>query len=133
MRIFLLLYGLLFSSMTLYFIQQKTLQQSLEDGEAIYQDFCVQCHMSEGQGVPNAFPPLAKSDFLKNNLEQSLKGVKYGMRGPIKVNGKSYDGVMVAQGLDDEEVADVMNYVLSNWGNKLEAQITTAQIAELSK
>lgn len=133
MRIFLLLYGLLFSSMTLYFIQQKTLQQSLEDGEAIYQDFCVQCHMSEGQGVPNAFPPLAKSDFLKNNLEQSLKGVKYGMRGPIKVNGKSYDGVMAAQGLDDEEVADVMNYVLSNWGNKLEAQITTAQIAELSK
>ena len=133
MRIFLLLYGLLFSSMTLYFIQQKTLQQSLEDGEAIYQDFCVQCHMSEGQGVPNAFPPLAKSDFLKNNLEQSLKGVKYGMRGPIKVNGKSYDGVMVAQGLDDEEVADVMNYVLSNWGNKLEAQITTAQIAKLSK
>lgn len=133
MRIFLLLYGLLFSSMTLYFIQQKTLQQSLEDGEAIYQDFCVQCHMSEGQGVPNAFPPLAKSDFLKNNMEQSLKGVKYGMRGPIKVNGKSYDGVMVAQGLDDEEVADVMNYVLSNWGNKLEAQITTAQIAELSK
>ncbi len=133
MRIFLLVYGLLFSSMTLYFIQQKTLQQSLEDGEAIYQDFCVQCHMSEGQGVPNAFPPLAKSDFLKNNLEQSLKGVKYGMRGPIKVNGKSYDGVMVAQGLDDEEVADVMNYVLSNWGNKLEAQITTAQIAELSK
>jgi|DEB0MinimDraft_6_1074348.scaffolds.fasta_scaffold14274_3 mono/diheme cytochrome c family protein len=133
MRIFLLVYGLLFSSMTLYFIQQKTLQQSLEDGEAIYQDFCVQCHMSEGQGVPNAFPPLAKSDFLKNNLEQSLKGVKYGMRGPIKVNGKSYDGVMVAQGLDDEEVADVMNYVLSNWGNKLEAQITTAQIAKLSK
>lgn len=133
MRIFLLVYGLLFSSMTLYFIQQKTLQQSLEDGEAIYQDFCVQCHMSEGQGVPNAFPPLAKSDFLKTNLEQSLKGVKYGMRGPIKVNGKSYDGVMVAQGLDDEEVADVMNYVLSNWGNKLEAQITTAQIAKLSK
>ncbi len=133
MRIFLLVYGLLFSSMTLYFLQQKTLQQSLEDGEAIYQDFCVQCHMSEGQGVPNAFPPLAKSDFLKNNLEQSLKGVKYGMRGPIKVNGKSYDGVMVAQGLDDEEVADVMNYVLSNWGNKLEAQITTAQIAKLSK
>ena len=133
MRIFLLVYGLLFSSMTLYFIQQKTLQQSLEDGEAIYQDFCVQCHMSEGQGVPNAFPPLAKSDFLKNNLEQSLKGVKYGMRGPIKVNGKNYDGVMVAQGLDDEEVADVMNYVLSNWGNKLEAQITTAQIAKLSK
>jgi len=133
MRIFLLVYGLLFSSMTLYFIQQKTLQQSLEDGEAIYQDFCVQCHMSEGQGVPNAFPPLAKSDFLKNNLEQSLKGVKYGMRGPIKVNGKNYDGVMAAQGLDDEEVADVMNYVLSNWGNKLEAQITTAQIAELSK
>ena len=133
MRIFLLVYGLLFSSMTLYFIQQKTLQQSLEDGEAIYQDFCVQCHMSEGQGVPNAFPPLAKSDFLKNNLEQSLKGVKYGMRGPIKVNGKNYDGVMAAQGLDDEEVADVMNYVLSNWGNKLEAQITTAQIAKLSK
>ena len=31
---------------------------------------------------------------------------------------------MTKQGLDDEEVADVMNYILNSWGNKAEEQIT---------
>ncbi|MGC6401908.1 MAG: c-type cytochrome [Flavobacteriaceae bacterium] len=133
MKTVVLLYSLVFSGLTVFFIQQKSLEQSLEDGAEIYQDFCVQCHLDQGQGVANAFPPLAKSDFLKKQLELSLKGVKYGMRGPIEVNGKNYDGVMVAQGLDDQEVADVMNYVLSNWGNQLERPITAAQVADIQK
>ena len=133
MKTVVLLYSFVFSVLTVFFIQQKSLEQSLEDGAEIYQDFCVQCHLDQGQGVANAFPPLAKSDFLKNQLELSLKGVKYGMRGPIEVNGKNYDGVMVAQGLDDQEVADVMNYVLSNWGNQLERPITAAEVADIQK
>lgn len=113
--------------------QGKPLQQSIEDGALIYHDFCLQCHQSKGKGVPGSFPPLAESDYLKNNLIQSIQGVKYGMRGPIVVNGIPYDKLMASQGLDDEEVADVMNYILNNWGNSAPAAITEAQVRAIER
>ena len=116
-----------------YMQQEKPLKQSILDGEEIYQDFCLQCHLDNGKGVENAFPPLAKSDYLQNNIDSSIRGVKYGLRGEITVNGKTYNGVMVNQGLDEEEIADVMNYILNSWGNKAEGQITVAQVLEVQK
>ncbi|MGY8968160.1 MAG: c-type cytochrome [Flavobacteriales bacterium] len=116
-----------------YMQQEKPLKQSILDGEEIYQDFCLQCHLDNGKGVENAFPPLVKSDYLQNNIEASIRGVKYGLRGEITVNGKTYNGVMVNQGLDEEEIADVMNYILNSWGNKAEGQITVAQVLEVQK
>ena len=116
-----------------YVQQEKPMKQSILDGEEIYQDFCLQCHLDNGKGVENAFPPLAKSDYLQNNIETSIRGVKYGLRGEITVNGKMYNGVMVNQGLDEEEIADVMNYILNSWGNKAEGQITVAQVLEVQK
>mgnify|MGYP001064232733 FL=1 len=116
-----------------YMQQEKPLKQSILDGEEIYQDFCLQCHLDNGKGVENAFPPLAKSDYLQNNIEASIRGIKYGLRGEITVNGNTYNGVMVNQGLDEEEVADVMNYILNSWGNKAKNQITVAQVLEVQK
>ncbi|MDG1386104.1 MAG: cytochrome c [Flavobacteriaceae bacterium] len=116
-----------------YMQQEKPLKQSILDGEEIYQDFCLQCHLDNGKGVENAFPPLAKSDYLQNNIEATIRGIKYGLRGEIIVNGNTYNGVMVNQGLDEEEVADVMNYILNSWDNKAENQITVAQVLEVQK
>lgn len=116
-----------------YMQQEKPLKQSILDGEEIYKDFCLQCHLDNGKGVENAFPPLAKSDYLQNNIEASIRGVKYGLLGEITVNGKTYNSVMVNQGLDEEEIADVMNYILNSWGNKAEGQITVAQVLEVQK
>ena len=90
---------------------------SIEEGTLIYQDFCLQCHGSEGKGESGVFPPLAQSDYLMENIIQSIEGIKYGMQGEIVVNGVVYKGMMAAQGLDDEEIADVMNYILNSWGN----------------
>lgn len=114
---------LTFSAITTHLYQQKPLEDSLSDGEEVYTDFCVQCHMSNGEGVPNAFPPLAKSDFL-NNIDKSIHALKYGLSGPIIVNGKPYNAVMATQGLDNEEIADVMNYILRNWGNTTDTVVT---------
>ena len=116
-----------------YMQQEKPLKQSILDGEEIYQDFCLQCHLDNGKGVENTFPPLAKSDYLQNNIEASIRGIKYGLRGGITVNGKTYNGVMVNQGLYEEEVSDVMNYILNSWGNRAENQITVAQVLEVQK
>jgi mono/diheme cytochrome c family protein len=116
-----------------YVQPEKTIEKSISDGKEIYQDFCVQCHLDNGKGVPGTFPPLAKSDYLLNNIEASICGIKYGQRGKITVNGIDYDGIMSHQGLDDEEVADVMNYILNSWGNVTKRQISISQVSEVQK
>ncbi|MEC7068889.1 MAG: cytochrome c, partial [Bacteroidota bacterium] len=103
------------------------------NGEEIYNDFCIQCHLDTGEGVSGVFPPLAKSDFLVNNIEISIRGLKYGMTGPIVVNGEEYDGVMGDQGLGDDEIADVLNYILNSWGNQYNEIITIEQVASVKK
>lgn len=123
---------LCFSSIAIHLYQQKPLNQSIADGEEIYADFCLQCHMDNGQGVPGSFPPLAKSDYLKN-IDQSIHAIKFGLKGPITVNGKSYNSNMISQGLDDEEIADVMNYILRSWGNKTDVIITEDKVAAIQK
>ena len=133
MRILFLVIGFfgLFEGYWLH--QNKPLEQSIADGQEIYQDFCIQCHLNTGEGVSGVFPPLAKSDFLVNNIEISIKGLKYGMSGPIVVNGEEYDGVMEEQGLGDDEIADVLNYILNSWGNQYNEIITLEQVASVKK
>ncbi len=120
------------STISFSFYQQKPLEQSIEDGKEIYADFCLQCHMAKGEGVKNAFPPLAKSDYLKD-IDKSIHAIKFGLKGPIKVNGVTYNGNMINQGLDEEEIADVMNYILRSWGNSSELIITEEKVASIKK
>ena len=113
--------------------QDKALQESIQRGNEIYADFCVTCHLESGEGVEAVFPPLAKSDYLLNNRKASIKGVKFGQRGPITVNGKPYDNTMMPLGLEDEEIADVMNYILNSWGNKSDKMVTPEEVKNILK
>ena len=121
-----------FSGLSMQLYQQKPLEQSIADGEEIYTDFCLQCHMANGKGVPGSFPPLANSDYL-NDIGQSIHAIKFGLKGPITVNGKSYNSNMISQGLDDEEIADVMNYILRSWGNESSTIVTEEKVASIQK
>ena len=107
---------------------KKTYQS---EGQLIYEDFCVSCHLPNGKGVPKAFPPLANSDFLKENQDLSIKAVKYGMTGEILVNGVTYNSAMAPLGLSNKEVADVMNYINTAWGNNIENVITEAYVSKI--
>lgn len=96
-------------------VQKTPLQQSVELGKEVYSELCVTCHMANGKGVPGAFPPLNPSDWLTEKRTQSIHAVKYGLKGEIVVNGQEYNNVMLPLGLDNEEVADVMNYTIQTW------------------
>lgn len=85
-------------------------------GEDVYKKTCVACHQLNGEGIPNAFPPLAKSDFLINRTEV-IRQVLHGKTGEMIVNGITYNGSMPPQVLSDEEIARVLTYVYSSWGN----------------
>jgi mono/diheme cytochrome c family protein len=114
-------------------MQDKELKESMQRGKEIYTDFCITCHLANGEGVENTFPPLAKSDYLMNNREASIKGVKYGQRGPLVVNGVTYDNTMMPLGLENEEIVDVMNYVLNSWGNSGAEMVTLEEVNTILK
>ncbi|NDE29313.1 MAG: cytochrome c [Flavobacteriia bacterium] len=133
MKHFLLLYGLSVGTFAAFIFPEKTKTESIEAGAEIYQDFCVQCHLPTGVGVSGVFPPLKDSDFLRNNIDISIAGLKYGLKGKIVVNDEEYNGIMASQGLDNEEIADVMNYILNSWGNSYTGQITTEQVELISE
>ena len=133
MKLISLIFGLFLFFKISWLHQNKPLEESIADGAGIYQDFCVQCHLDSGEGVSGVFPPLAASDYLLNNIDLSIKGIKYGLNGPIKVNGETYDGVMQNQGLEEEEIADVMNYILNSWNNSSEQVITSQRVSQIQE
>ncbi len=113
--------------------QNSTLNESMQRGGEIYADFCVTCHLEQGEGVPHAFPPLAGSDYLAKNREASIRGVKFGQEGELVVNGVTYNSIMAPMGLSDKEIADVMNFVMNSWGNTSDRLVTTAEVAVIKK
>ena len=113
--------------------QDSELSKSIKRGKEVYTDFCMQCHLHDGKGTPKVFPPLAESDWLVSKRTESIYSVKFGLNGPIKVNGQSYNGTMTPLGLEDEEIADVMNYIMNNWGNTQEKMVTTDEVASIIK
>ena len=133
MKVFLIIY-LFFVSFIFNIIQkEKSFEESISDGKLIYEDFCIQCHLFNGEGIEKIYPPLNNSDYLLKNLDKSIYSIKYGLTGEIIVNGIKYNGVMASQGLEDDEIADVMNYITNSWDNNLNVQITTKRVSELKK
>jgi nitrite reductase (NO-forming) len=86
-------------------------------GKNIFTTTCQPCHQVNGEGISGIFPPLAKSDFLNASKERAVNIVKNGLSGPVTVNGKTYNGIMPPQNLNDEQIAAVLTYVYSQWGN----------------
>ena len=104
-----------------------TLVERIAEGKSIYAKTCFACHQATGEGLPNAFPPLAKSDYLNADVNRAIEIVLKGKTGEVVVNGKKFNSVMTAQTLSDEEVANVLTYVYSTWGNS-KKEVTPAMV-----
>lgn len=127
-------YLLIFFFPFIIFSQKDSLGISIENGRLLYDDFCVRCHLPNGKGEIGIIPPLAKSDFLYKHMEESIKALKFGgIDGEIIVNGVKYNSRMEKMGLYDDEIADVMNYILNSWGNKSDKIITEEYVKKLKK
>ncbi|UCC15272.1 MAG: c-type cytochrome, partial [Gammaproteobacteria bacterium] len=105
--------------------------EQMERGGTLYKTHCAACHQAEGQGLPGAFPPLAKSDYLLADRKRAIETIILGRTGPIKVNGQDYNAVMPPMGyLADEEIADILTYTLNAWGND-GGPVTREQVAQV--
>jgi mono/diheme cytochrome c family protein len=115
-------------------IQEKSnLQASINRGKDIYTDFCLQCHLATGKGDLVNFPPLDGSDWLSKMRKESIHAVKYGQTGVIIVKGKKFNNIMPELGLENQEVADVMNYIMNSWSNKQKKMVTVEEVKAVVK
>jgi mono/diheme cytochrome c family protein len=93
---------------------------ALARGQALYIDNCTACHMPDGRGVANVFPPLTGSAAIQADnpgtvLHVVLAGAR--MAAPeAKPTGLAMPGF--GWKLDDREIADVVNYARRAWGNR---------------
>lgn len=95
----------------------KNKAERIKLGEDVFVNNCQACHQANGAGVADAFPPLAKSDYLNADKVRAIRAVTGGLEGKLTVNGKVFNGVMPAWDLPDEDIANVMTYIYSKWGN----------------
>jgi mono/diheme cytochrome c family protein len=109
--------------------QDDELAKSIERGKMVYSENCISCHMGTGEGVTATFPPLAKSDYLQSP-ENAIRAIKFGLIGKIRVNGVDYDNMMPNPGIDNGEIADVLNYIMNSWGNTSEKKMITEKMVE---
>ncbi|REA58811.1 cytochrome c [Dyadobacter luteus] len=130
MKFLILLLSLAIFSFTVFSGPEEELAESIDRGKVIYVENCITCHMGNGDGAPGTFPPLAKSDYLTKNPEKAIYAVKFGLTGKIQVNGTEYNSMMPPPGLDNNEIADVMNYIRNSWGNSSDKKIVTEKMVE---
>ena len=90
-------------------------------GARTYDTNCSGCHQRSGSGIAGGFPPLAGHApqlFAQKGGAFMVRLVLFGMTGPIAVEGTQYNGAMPSwSSLRDDEIAAVIDQVLTDWGN----------------
>lgn len=101
----------------------SAVQLHAQDGGQLFTLYCSACHGNDGKGATGGmFPPLAGSEWVAGDPARSVKIVLHGLHGPVDVDGKTYNLDMPPQGgiLQDDQIASILSYVRSSWGNKEE-------------
>lgn len=109
---------------------QKAAAKVARSGAQVYTATCVTCHQVNGQGVRGAFPPVVHTDWVNGRAEIPIAIVLHGMTGEVTLAGVKYNVPMAPLGttLSDQEIANVVTHVRTQWGNK-GTPVTVAAVA----
>ncbi|KPA89361.1 c-type cytochrome [Pseudomonas sp. RHF3.3-3] len=103
-----------------------------QPGASIYIDNCAACHRTDGHGYTRFFPALAGNPVLQTQDPTSLIHVVLA-GGTVPATHAAPSTIsMPAFGwrLSDQEVAEVVSFIRSSWGNQ-GAAVTAADVARL--
>jgi mono/diheme cytochrome c family protein len=88
-------------------------------GKATYDTHCVSCHGADGLGQPPHYPPLAGNQSIQ--MESAVNPIRMVLNGGFppgtEGNPMPYGMPPFAQSLSDDEVAAVVTYIRTAWGN----------------
>jgi mono/diheme cytochrome c family protein len=103
-------------------------------GAEIYGHICQGCHMAQAQGAVGAghYPKLAGDPALVSwqYVALTVLNGKNGMPG-FGVRPQQYEFIFGAVRLSDAQVAEVVNYVRSHFGNKWKGNVSANEVAAL--
>lgn len=95
---------------------------SMQDGAAVFQDYCTACHLERARGQPGMFPPLGGSALAQQRDPTTvMRLILAGGRTAPTLSRPSFQSMpSFAWKLDDHQIADVATYVRNSWGNRAE-------------
>jgi cytochrome c551 len=94
-------------------------EQYYNQGEILYTTHCSNCHQKDGSGLALLYPPLNKSDFMEQNMDQVLCIMRNGKFTPTIVNGKTYAQPMRGvTALTDLDIAEIATYIYNTWDHE---------------
>ncbi len=96
------------------------LEQSIERGSLVYNNFCIQCHGANGVSNNENTPSLVLNKWTEEHIKRGIIAIKYGQQSEVVINGNTLRNFMPPMGLSDEETVDVMNHLLQ-WANSPES------------
>lgn len=86
--------------------------ETLMDGKTLYEKYCASCHQANGEGVPGSFPSLVKSPLVIGEPNTLAQVVLSGRK-----TSEASSGMPAFRFLDNREIAEILNYIRSNWNN----------------
>ena len=103
----------------------QTVEELMKVGQQKFQAVCITCHQQSGEGKPaEGIPPLKGSEWVVGEQASAARLsriVLYGLKDPITVKGRTFNGQMPNQGnvFKDYEIAGVLTYIRNNpdWGH----------------
>lgn len=99
-------------------------------GAVLYTANCSACHQASGEGLPGAFPPLKSNGVVNDDdATEHIHVVLHGLQA-TSIGGVAYGGVMppFAATLADADIAAILDYERTSWGNHGKS-VTAAQVA----
>lgn len=97
-----------------------------------YVQFCVTCHRSDGNGVPQLFPPLAGNPTLQGEEPASLIHIMLTGGRAARTHARPQALSMPSfSALSDGEIAEILNFVRASWSGHQGVDISERQVARL--
>jgi mono/diheme cytochrome c family protein len=89
-------------------------------GKTVYDARCASCHGAQGEGRPPHWPPLANNQSIE--MESAVNAIRMVLNGGYppgtERNPRPYGMPPFAGLLSDNEVAAVVSYIRTAWGNR---------------
>ena len=107
----------------------KLAAASAARGKMVYLQRCMVCHQADGGGVPKLNAPLDASTAVNgSDIAKLIKYIVKGLNDRIEIDGEYYANAMpAAADLTDQQIADVLTFIRSNWSNKA-GPVTPTQV-----
>jgi mono/diheme cytochrome c family protein len=102
---------------------------SIRKGKTVYVKYCLSCHQQDGSGVPAMNPSLRRNHFVTGKGSKVIQVVLHGLNG-VEIDDNDYSNTMPSfeNVLKDQQIADVLNYVRSNFGNRSKVLINASNV-----